>query len=257
MARIRLLHWKASEASKYLSTLAALGHTVQYHGDFDARSLRDWRARPPDAFIIDLSRLPAQGREIAIALRQSPATRVVPLVFCQGAPDKVEKIRALLPDALYCEFSKLRGVLRQALARAPAVVTVPAAMMERYKTRTPAQKLGIAPGNTVAVVDPPSNYLSILGDLPENVKFTEDNGGQARVTLCFVHDLPSLEACMSELRSTARTSKLWFSWRKGKTAVNGVSGYSIRATGVSLGLVDYKICSLNQAWSGMLFALKR
>jgi CheY-like chemotaxis protein len=257
MARIRLLHWKASEAGKCLSTLAAVGHTVQYHEDFNARSLRDWRARPPDAFVIDLSRLPAQGREIAIALRQSPATRSVPLVFCQGAPDKVEKIRALLPDALYCEFSKLRGVLRQALVRPPAVVTVPAAMMQRYTARTTAQKLGITPGNTVAVVDPPRDYLSILGDLPEGVKFAEDTGGQAHVTLCFVHDLPSLEACMSELRSAARTSKLWFCWRKEKTAANGVSGHSIRATGVSLGLVDYKICSLNQAWSGMLFALKQ
>ena len=59
---------------------------------------------------------PRRGREIAIALRQSPATRRVPLVFCDGAPDKVEEIRALLPDAFYCEFSKLRGTLRQALS---------------------------------------------------------------------------------------------------------------------------------------------
>jgi hypothetical protein len=62
---------------------------------------------------------------------------------------------------------------------------------------------------------------------------------------------------MSELRTRARTGKLWFCWRKGKVVVGGVSDSSIRATGISLGLVDYKICSLNKIWSGMLFALRR
>ena len=88
MARIRLLHWNASEAAKYLSALAAGGHRVEYDERFEPRLLRQWRAQPPDVFVIDLSRLPAQGREIAIGLQQWPATRRVPIVFCDGAPEK-------------------------------------------------------------------------------------------------------------------------------------------------------------------------
>ncbi len=255
MARIRLLHWNASEAGKYLSLLAASGHAVEYEERFEPRLLRQWRAQPPDVFVIDLSRLPAQGREIAIGLRQWPATRRIPIVFCDGAPEKVEKVRALLGDALYCEFSKLRNSIRKALAEPCAEATVPTPMMKRYAARTTAQKLGIAAGSTVAVVDPPRDYLTVLGDLPDGVQFTE--GQAASVTLCFVHDLPLLQDRMSELRRLARTSKLWFCWRKGKTAASGLSGNSIRATAVALGLVDYKVCSLNAVWSGMLFALKR
>ena len=257
MARIRLLHWKASEAGKYLTVLSAAGHTVQYDEDLNGRSLREWRAAPPDVFVIDLSRLPAQGREFAIALRQSPATRRVPLVFCQGAPDKVEKIRALLGDAVYCEISKLCGSVRKALAQVPAEAVVPTPMMKRYAARTTAQKLGIMPDSAVTVVDPPRDYMAVLGDLPAGVRFAEDDRRPAAVTLCFVHDLPSLQARMSELRLSAGTSKLWFCWRKGKAASGGISDGAIRATGIALGLVDYKICSLNQVWSGMLFAVKR
>jgi CheY-like chemotaxis protein len=257
MGRIRLLHWKAPEASKYLIALAAAGHTVQYDQDVDSTSLRDWRARPPQAFVIDLSRLPARGREIAIALRQSPATRRVPLVFCDGAPEKIEGTRALLPDAVYCPFSKLRGALRQALSAPPVEPAVPVPMMQRYGARTTAQKLGIDAACTVSVIDAPRDYLAVLGDLPAGVEFTDDERSPAAVALCFVHDLPSLQARMSELRTRARTGKLWFCWRKGKAASGGVSDSSIRATGISLGLVDYKVCSLNKVWSGMLFAFRR
>jgi CheY-like chemotaxis protein len=256
MARIRLLHWRAAEAGKYLTALAAAGHSVQYGQDVDSASLREWRAQPPQAFVIDLSRLPARGREIAIALRQSPATRRVPLVFCDGAAEKVEETRAFLPDAIYCGFSKLRGALRQALSAPPAEAAVPLAMMQRYAARTTAQKLGIEVACIVSVIDPPRDYLAVLGDLPSGVEFTENELSPAAVVLCFVHDLSSLQARMSELRSRARTGKLWFCWRKGKSASGGVSDSSIRAIGISLGLVDYKICSLNQVWSGMLFALR-
>jgi len=255
MARIRLLHWNASEAGKYLSLLAAGGHTVEYNERIEPRLVRQWRTQPPDVFVIDLSCLPAQGREIAIGLRQWPTTRHVPIVFCDGAPEKVEKIRALLGDALYCEFSNLRNSVRKALAEPCVEAIVPTPMMKRYAARTTAQKLGIAVGSTVAVIDPPRDYLSALGELPAGVQFTEDRA--ASITLCFVHDLPSLQDRMSELRRLARTSKLWFCWRKGKTAASGLSGNSIRAAAVALGLIDYKICSLNAVWSGMLFALKR
>ena len=255
MAQIRLLHWNASEAGKYQRLLAAGGHTIEYDERFEPRLLRKWRMQPPDVFVIDLSRLPAQGREIAIALRQWPATRRVPIVFCDGAPEKVEKTRALLADALYCEFSKLRSSIRKALAEPCAEATVPTPMMKRYAARTTAQKLGIAAGGTVAVIDPPRDYLAVLGDLPAGVQFTEDRA--ASVTLCFVHDPPSLQARMSESRRLARTSKLWFCWRKGKTAASGLSGNSIRATAVALGLIDYKVCSLNAVWSGMLFTLRK
>src|SRR5579875_1689898 len=102
MPRIRLLHWKAQEAKPYFEALRESGYTVEYDEQFRPALMKEWRESPPDAFVIDLSRLPSQGREIAIALRQSKRTRSVPIVFCEGAEEKVGAIRSVLPDAAYC-----------------------------------------------------------------------------------------------------------------------------------------------------------
>ncbi len=66
-----------------------------------APSLLQEKENLPDAIIIDLSRLPSQGRDVAMALRSHKSTRVVPLVFVDGEPEEVERVKAQLPDALY------------------------------------------------------------------------------------------------------------------------------------------------------------
>jgi len=262
MARLRLIHWKAASAAQYLDLLRTAGYTVEYSESFTPQSLRSWREHPPGAFIIDLTRLPSHGREIAIALRQSKATRNVPIVFCTGsenniAEDKIEKSRAHLPDAFFCPLSKLRGTLRRALTARPAEAIVPVPMMDRYAARTTAQKLGIKEGATVLLVDPPRDCLSVLGDLPSEVQLSEDMRRRAAVTLCFAKDPDALLAHLSTLRAIAPETKLWICWRKGKTAPGCVGENFVRESALSLGLVDYKICSLNPVWSGLLFAAKR
>jgi CheY-like chemotaxis protein len=259
MARLRLLHWKAAEADPVLGVLKSTGHSVEYEEQFRTELMRAWRKSPPDAFIIDLSRLPSQGKEIAIALRQSPATRTTPIVFCQGEERKVAALRALLPDAAYCDLPNLKDAVATALKAAPAEgvvpVAMPVAMMDRYGGRTTAQKLGIKPGSTVALLEPPSHVESILGQLPADVEFVD---GEANVTLCFLHDPNAVRQAFSDLRSQAARTRLWMLWRK-KTSNHhsGVTEPAVREAGLSLGLVDYKICSIDKNWSAMLFTRKR
>lgn len=108
------------------------------------------RESPPDAFVIDLSRMPSHGREVAAFFRGQKATRHIPIVFVGGAPEKVEAIRKLLPDARYTTSGRLPSTLRAALANRPASPVVPAQMMARYTSRSAAQKLGIREGATAA-----------------------------------------------------------------------------------------------------------
>lgn len=258
MPRIRLLHWKATEAEAYIELLQAAGHRVEYDAEFRPGLMRMWRESPPDAFVIDLSRLPSQGREIATALRQSRATRTVPIVFCEGAEDKVARVRSELPDATYCSSGTLRAGLRQALKQRVTAPVVPTQMMDRYAGRTAAQKLGIKEGSTVALIDAPRDGLAVLGELPKNVEFCEENAEHVNVTLCFIHDLESLGPRLSEMRDRAGGTKLWVLWRKGGSAARGrVTENLVREYGIDLGLVDYKVCSVNAVWSGLAFALKR
>lgn len=252
MLRLRLIHWKAAEADRYLALLRDAGHRVEYYNEFSPQMMREWRKSPPDAFVIDLSRLPSHGREIAIALRQSKSTRTVPLVFCEGEAEKVEKVKAILPDAVFCSFAGLKAALRRlpkTLTREPVV---PAAMMDRYAGRSVAQKLGVKPGDKVCLLEAPGDVAELFGD----VVFVESPLGAA-VTLLFVAEPQEMRRQVSELRSIAGQTKFWVCWKKGKRADNGVGETLIRETGLSLGLVDYKVCAINKVWSGLCFAAQK
>src|SRR5581483_10054769 len=207
----------------------------------------------------DLSRLPSHGREIAIPLRNSRRTANVPLIFCEGAKEKVTAVQRTLPDAAYCTLRNLRSTLQSALRNPPRDPVKPVAMMDRYGLRTVAQKLGIRESSAVRVIDPPRDVSEILSPLPNGVELLEDASSQnVSVTLCFVPDAPSLFETLSRVRIFARDSKLWVLWRKGgQTARGDLTETLLRTNALDLGLVDYKICSVNQVWSAMAFALKR
>lgn len=258
MPRVRLLHWNSQEAERHIAILQRSHHSVEYDEQFRPALMKCWRESPPGAFVIDLSRLPSQGREIAVALRQSPRTRKVPIVFCGGAEEKVSAVRSVLPDAAYCSVETLAATLRKTLLEPPADPVKPALMMERYKDRTAAQKLGIAPSSVVALIDPPSHALKILGQLPPDVEIVEEWTPQVSVMLCFLHHPHSVAATLTEVRQRASESKLWMLWRKGGSAARGdVTEGIVREYALKLGLVDYKICSVDSVWTAMLFARKK
>jgi CheY-like chemotaxis protein len=248
--RVRLFHWKAEEAAPAIAELEKAGFTVDYQEKLSSfKSIRDSK---PDVFVVDLSRLPAHGREVAIALRGNKVTRHVPIVFVDGDGEKLETVRHALPDAIYTGRARVIGALRRARPLADPVR--PAQMMERYAGRSAAQKLGIQEGMKVAVIDPPPDYGRVIGKLPEGASL-EENCRDRTLTLWFVHDFARLQAALPAMRRTAVHSRLWILWRKAKQ--DGLDGGVIRRGAVELGLVDYKICSVNERWSAMAFAIKK
>ena len=118
----------------------------------------------------------------------------------------------------------------------------------------PAQKLGIKEGSRVRLIDAPRDLYKALGELPADVEFVES--GAADVTLCFATEPADLQERLSELRAVAAQTKLWICWKKGKGTTGGVSERLVRQSGIALGLVDYKICSVSDIWSGLLFSRK-
>ena len=74
-------------------TLRSADYGVDYDPAFAPAVLRALRQEPPDAVVIDLSRLPSHGREIATAIRGYKQTRQIPILFVDGAPDKVAIVR--------------------------------------------------------------------------------------------------------------------------------------------------------------------
>jgi hypothetical protein len=256
MPRVRIIHWKPAEAAGLIDSVRAAGFTPEYDAEMNGPAIsRAIRAHLPDAVLIDLSRLPSHGREVGIWLRGIKATRHIPLVFVNGEGEKLERVRKDLPDAAFATPADLKNVLKTSchgLADAPLV---PTQMMERYKEKPAAQKLGIIAGSTVAVMNAPRDYTHALGPLPEGVDIFEDPRSVHPVTLWFILDLEMLLAALPRMRAIAPKTKLWIVWRKGKEG--RVSQNTIRETAIEGGLVDYKICSLDAHWSGILFARKK
>jgi CheY-like chemotaxis protein len=229
--------------------------------DYDAEALsgpaigRGIRQHPPDAVVIDLSRLPSHGRELAIWLRGGKHTRQIPIVFVNGEAGKVAKVREALPDATFATTARVCTAIATACRKHTRLPVQPVPMMERYKGKTAAEKLGIKAACTAAVIDAPRHYLSVLGELPENAGIVEDPASVQSVTLWFVHDLVALHAGLRRMCAIAARTKLWILWRKGSG--NGITQNAVREAALDVGLVDYKICSVDGRWSGILFARKK
>jgi CheY-like chemotaxis protein len=116
---VRLLHWNAARAATRAVRLRAAGYEVDARTPSGAATLRALRASPPAAVLIDLSQAAAQGLEMATALRWSKATRHVPILFVEGAPESIAQTKRALPEATCTTWRQIRSALRQALARPP------------------------------------------------------------------------------------------------------------------------------------------
>lgn len=251
--RVRVFHWRAEEAQPLLALLKAAGHLVDYSEPVS--SYKEVRTSPPDAIVIDLSRRPSHGKEVAVFLRGSKATRHIPIIFVGGEPEKMEGVRRVLPDAVFTPMSRLRSALRNAIANPPADPLKPAQMMDRFGSRTTAQKLGMVEDSRVFVVDPPSGYTRAIGDLPSGATFEEESPKGCKLALWFIHGIPEFHAALPRMRALASHRRLWILWRK--SSKDGLNGNVIREGAIALGLVDYKICSINETWSAMAFAVKK
>ena len=104
-----LVHWDADETQKLAAPLRAAGWRVNT-GNFELKKLK---ASPPAALVISLRRLPSHGREVADALWYTKWGRAIPIIFFDGAPDKVEATRKKFPDARFTTWEELPSVLLQ------------------------------------------------------------------------------------------------------------------------------------------------
>lgn len=251
---VLLIHWKRAEIAERARRIARAGHSVEARHEVAGPAfLRDAAAQEPSAIVIDLSRLPSHGREVGVALRTQKATRHIPLVFVGGMPEKVGRVRAVLPDAEYVSWRGIRGGLTRARRRKVAPV-VPASRLASYAGTPLPRKLGIKPGMVVALVDPPENVERMLGPLPEGVTLRHGARGKADLTLLFVRRARTLQRRLPRMLERAAHGGLWIVWPKKTSPLAADLGQpAVRAAGLAAGLVDFKICRMDETWAALRF----
>ena len=275
MAKVRLVHWHAVEARHKAELLRDSGYVVQHLAPRSVTLLRELRDNLPDAVVIDLSHLPTQGRAFALALRSQRSTRQVPVVFVAGSPTVRDALEPEFPDATFALWTRIRGALRRAIsapkqvpdhAESPADAPAPRAnhiatrvrTSTGYSSATLPEKLGIKPRTVVALVAAPDNFERTLGELPADVIVRRHNRGPRDLTIWFVYSLAQLQQRAAKIVAALGPHGLWIAWpKRTSTLASDVRDSHVREAGLALGVVDYKVCAIDDDWSALKFARRR
>lgn len=255
MKTIRLIHWNEDEGLERQQQLEALGFDAQFDFGDGLTSVRLMQASPPDAVVIDLSRLPSHGREVGHGVRTRKATRHLPIVFVDGEAEKVERTRKLLPDAIFTTWGRIKTALPKAIAKPPKEPVVPDHNAAWGKST--AEKLGAKPGFKVALLASPKGFADSIKPWPPKVTFTARPDAGVELFLCFARSQHELQAHLLALRIAERQTA-WLIWPKKASGVKSdLDGNIVRNFGLAAGWVDFKVCSVDATWSGLAFKKRK
>jgi hypothetical protein len=117
------------------------------------------------------------------------------------------------------------------------------------------KKLVIKEGSKVGLVGAPDGFAQALGELPDGARLRQGARG-ADLVLWFVRSALQLKSGLK--RYAALEVPLWIIWPKQASGVDtDLSQNVVRAAGMGAGLVDYKVCAVDETWSGLLFRRRR
>ena len=131
--------------------------------------------------------------------------------------------------------------------------------MAGYSGKTVVQKLGIKPGFRIFAAGAPAAYSDIVGKLPDEVTMATG----AKVPLDMVHVfVTEAKGLASKLRgyrtAIAPDGMIWVSWPKKSSGVaTDLTDNVVRETALALGLVDIKVCAIDDTWSGLKFVIPK
>jgi len=130
--------------------------------------------------------------------------------------------------------------------------------MAGYSGTPLVKKLGIKPGQSVALLNGPPGYRKALGSLPEEVRWAEQLGENLDFIQLFVTTQTELKRRFKEAKECLTADgSLWISWPKKSSGVaTDLNENAIRKLGLELGLVDVKVCAVDEIWSGLKFVYR-
>jgi CheY-like chemotaxis protein len=252
--RILFVHWSEEDAAERAGRLLALGYEADTLIGEGALLGRRLTADPrPDSILLDLDRLPANGREVGRQLREHTGTRTIPLIFVGGNAEQVKQTKEVFPDAAYTHWERVGAALRRALAR-PVTEVVPKKGVQGSGTPLP-KKLGIKPSAVVVLLGAPEGFEKTLIPLPKDVQLRSQARGRGDVIVLFCRSESELRRrFQSASRMMEDGAGLWVAWPKKDSGLRtDLDQGKVRAIGLASGLVDNKVCAVDETWSGLRF----
>jgi hypothetical protein len=114
-------------------------------------------------------------------------------------------------------------------------------------------KLGLKEGSGFLCINPPSNYFKLLGKFPSKVRILQKLGGEIDLIHYFTKSSFELRKELPVLKKhLSKSGMLWISWPKKSSRIEtDLNEDIIRNFALSGGLVDVKVCAIDEVWSGL------
>jgi hypothetical protein len=131
--------------------------------------------------------------------------------------------------------------------------------MAGYSGTPLARKLGITEGTTLLVINPPPNYLTLLAPVPDGVRRAARLTGAVDLVHVFSTARTHLAKVLrSSLAAMRQDAAIWVSWPKRTSKVpTDITEDAIRDVALPLGLVDIKVCAVDDTWSGLKLVIRK
>jgi hypothetical protein len=130
--------------------------------------------------------------------------------------------------------------------------------MAGYSGTPLVQKLGIKADARVYLVDAPASFADTLGPLPPGVEEVGPSAKGLDFALHFVTDQTALQKRFAKLAARLQPAgMLWIAWPKRASGVpTDLTENVVRDVGLKAGLVDVKVCAIDDTWSGLKFVYR-
>lgn len=127
-----------------------------------------------------------------------------------------------------------------------------------YSSTALSKKLGIKVDSRVAIVSAPAGFVALLDPLPEGVRLLESARGRNDVLVFFATRRNELNRRFSKLANAIDADGgVWIVWPKRTANVaTDLTENVVRTIGLEAGLVDNKVCAIDDTWSGLRFVYR-
>ena len=131
--------------------------------------------------------------------------------------------------------------------------------MAGYSGTPLAKKLGIKPGTRLRAVNAPADYAALLAPLPENVTFTRTDSDELDVVHLFTKTRSELIKLIDRYKTKIKQNgAIWVSWPKKASGIpSEITEDTVREVALPLGLVDIKVCAVDETWSGLKLVIRK
>jgi hypothetical protein len=130
--------------------------------------------------------------------------------------------------------------------------------MAGYSGTPLPKKLGLKEKQRVALINEPANFQKQLGKLPDDTVIVEKLSAPLDLVMLFVDREKVLAKQFPALaKKLSSNGMMWVAWPKKSSAVPTDLAFGcVQRIGLDCGLVDVKICAIDEVWSGLKFVIR-